>query len=559
MESIKSLTHHGVLFPKEYKFQNFQFSSKLSPLAEEMLYSYASKIETEYVKKPEFNINFYSCLKKELTVQQQKLKFPDDFKKLFDEMNKYRDEHSVKNLTKEQKEERKQISDENKKKYGFAKVNGIKEPLGNYTVEPPSIFIGRGDSPYIGLWKYKTEPEDVIINFIPEKESDKPPSPPKGHKWKEIISNPNITYIARYIEVIGKDDKLQPILKNPKEVRFASTSSITSKSDLKKYEKADTLLDNWDKVQKYIREGIDSDDKNTRECALIAWLIQYTSIRIGSEETENGVVGASTLKVKNVKIEETENNKNENIKEAKQLFGGNKFYILHLNFIGKDSIEYSNSFIIPLYVASALKKILKYKKENCKDNEKFEELMIFDVNANQVNQFLGECLPGLTAKVFRTAWAKKVLLEIYKPNDFVKNWPDEYKVLKLRILILDVSLRLNHKKTTKTILNNVLEKLNNQIIKEAEKLELLKEKLKDIKTDKSKKNMKERIKKLEWKIKILQLKIEFAEKSYGINLSTALTNYINPKVIYDICKSKNIKLDKIYNKGLMERFKNIFK
>ena len=190
---------------------------------------------------------------------------------------------------------------------------------------------------------------------------------------------------------------------------------------------------------------------------------------------------------------------------------------------------------------------------------KKEDEMLFDVNANQVNQFLSECLPGLTAKVFRTAWAKKVLLEIYKPNDFVKAWPDEYKVLKLKILILDVSLRLNHKKTTKTVLNNVLDKLNNQLMKEVEKLEELKKKLKDTKSDKAEKNMKERIKKLDWKIKTLQLKIEFAEKSYGINLSTALTNYINPKVIYEICKSKNIKLDKIYNKGLMERFKNIFK
>ena len=194
----------------------------------------------------------------------------------------------------------------------------------------------------------------------------------------------------------------------------------------------------------------------------------------------------------------------------------------------------------------------------CMKNKKPDD-KIFNVNAKQVNDFLNIALPGLTAKVFRTAWAKKVLLEIYKPNDFVKAWPDEYKVLKLKILILDVSLRLNHKKTTKTILSDVLDKLNNQLLKEVDKLNELKEKLKDVKTDKTKKNIKERIKKMEWKIKTLQLKIEFTEKSYGINLSTALTNYINPKVIYEICKSKGIKIDKIYNKGLMERFKNIFK
>ena len=360
---MKSLTHHGVLFPPEYEFQNFQPDLKLSPLAEEMLYCYASKIETEYVKKPEFNINFYSCLKHELNSSQLKLKFPDDFKKLFNEMNKYREKHSVKNMTISQKEERKNKSELIKKKYGFAKVNGIKEPLGNFNVEPPSIFIGRGDSPYIGLWKYRVQPEDVIINYIPEKENDKPPEPPKGHKWKEVISNPNITYIARYIETIGKDENSQAILKNPKEVRFAATSSITSAADLKKYEKADKLLDNWDKVQKYIREGIESDDETIRECALIAWLIQYTSIRIGSEETENGVVGASTLKVKNVKIEDYEN-KDKELEINKKLFGSSKCFILHLNFLGKDSIEYDNSFIIPSYIASRLTKSMKNTLEN---------------------------------------------------------------------------------------------------------------------------------------------------------------------------------------------------
>ena len=519
---IHSLTHNGVLFPPEYSPQHI---FNLSPLAEEMLYAYSSKLETEYVSKPEFNINFYSCLKRELNEEQLKMKFPDDFGKIFNKLNKYREE--LKLSKKSEDEGKKELI---KKKYGFAKVNGVKEPLGNFNVEPPGIFMGRGDSPYIGLWKYRVQPEDVIINFIPATQNDKAPAAPKGHTWKEVINNPDITYIARYIETVGKDSTGKPILKNAKEVRFGSTSSIISASDLKKYEKADLLLENWQRVQTYIMSGIDSSDDTIRECALIAWLIQYTSIRIGSEETENGVVGASTLKVENVKIENAQ-------------FNGKKAFILHLNFIGKDSISYSNSFIIPAKIAKSLKK----SAAGHKTSEK-----LFTVSANQVNQFLSECLPGLTAKVFRTAWAKKVLLEIYKPSEFVKSWPDDYKVLKLKILILDVSLRLNHKKTTKTVLSNTLEKLNDQLNKLSEKLELLK-------AANRTEAMKSRIKKLEWKIKTQQLKIVLAEKSYGINLSTALTNYINPKVIYDICKSKGIKLEKIYNKTLMERFKNVFK
>lgn len=489
---IKSLVHNGVLFPKEYEPK--YFDKKLSPLAEEMLYNYALKYNSEYVKDTIFNNNFYSCLKLELPKEYLTKKFPDDYKQLILKIVNYTNSHK---LTDEQKLANKEIREKNKKKYGFAKVNGIKEPLGNYNVEPPGIFIGRGNNSYMGLWKYRIYPKDVIINFIPEKETDKVPKPNIKGEWKDIIHNNNITYIARYIENIGN------ILDNPKEVRFGSTSTIIQKSDLEKFEKGNELLNNWEKVQKHIIKNI-----QTSECALIAWLIQFTSIRIGSEETENGVVGASTLKVKNINIKDD---------------------ILQLNFSGKDSIEYNNTFKVPKYIINAFNKIIKDKKED--DN-------LFSVSSKQVNEFLNECLPGLTAKVFRTAWAKKLMLD--NPIEIKKSWPVDYKAMKLKIQILDVSLRLNHKKTTKVVLNDVLKKLNDRLECEIEKLKTARDKVKQ-----------------EWKIKTLRLKIEFVEKSYGINLNTALTNYIDPRIIKDICKNKGIPLNKIYPETLLERFKKI--
>jgi DNA topoisomerase-1 len=496
---IESLSHNGIVFPKEYESHNLILENdKLKPLAEEMLYCYSirnfNSLNSDQLKL--LNENFYSCLKNELTKSQQKIKFPNDFKTILDELA-----HFKKELTKEEKEIKRAEMDKIKKKYGFAIVNGKKEALGNYFVEPPSIFVGRGDCPYLGFWKYRVYPEDVTINVI----NSEPPKPPKGHKWKDI-TNKDVTYIAFYNIKVGNDIYIR------KEVRFAATSSIISDSDSHKFEKSKKLLENWDDVQHKIREALDSEDQKIKECALISWLIQYTSIRIGSEETDNGVVGASTLKCKNIKI------KNDTT--------------LNLNFIGKDSINYNQDFEVPKYIISALKKCLKGKNEN--DD-------LFEVTYTDVNKFLNDILEGLTAKVFRTAWAEKLLIENYKPNDIKKSWPTDYKVLLLKILLTKVSLMLNHKKTTTKILDDSLNKIKEQIEKANTKIE-------SIKDEKKKEKQK-------WKIKTLELKYEFVKLSFGFNLSTALTNYINPEIVKNICKDKDIPLDKIYSKALIERFK----
>lgn len=83
------------------------------------------------------------------------------------------------------------------------------------------------------------------------------------------------------------------------------TSDVKKNADQKKYEKALKLIKNWDTVEKYIFNGLKSSNKKTREAAAIAWLIQNTAIRVGNERGEfesQEVVGASTLKIKNIEL-----------------------------------------------------------------------------------------------------------------------------------------------------------------------------------------------------------------------------------------------------------------
>ena len=497
---MKSLVHNGLVFPPKYTPQNFKLiiNGKIysfSDLAEEMLYCYVSKLDRSFNisvmldDKERYNNNFYQCLKQELTEEQRKLRFPYDFQPLFRDIKDYQIHAKPTKL------------EIDKTKFGYALVNDVKEPLGNYIVESPNIFIGRGDSIYSGYWKYRVNPEDVLINFISK--TVEPPKPPYG-KWRKVVSNPNITYVARYFVNIGMNDDKTFIASKAKEVRFSPSSSIIHKADLTKYDKAEALLKNWNKITDYITKPLidyKNTDKKTLECALVSWLILYTSIRIGNDLEDYNTVGASTLLVNNIKLEST----------------NNKYY-LKLHFLGKDSIEYNQVFEVPDYIFKSLESLIKNKKPTDK---------IFDVSSSGVNKFLDNCLPNITAKVFRTAWAQRVLMEEYSlfKSKFDKT-SVENRTLQLKLLILKVSKKLNHRKTDTTSLET--------------KLNVIKSKI-DKCTDEAKR-------------KTLQLKYDYINESFGINVVTTLSNYINPVYVKKICNELDIPLTKIYTSSLIKRF-----
>lgn len=481
MPKFKTLEHNGVIFTQPFKPNGRKLNNEpLTPLAEEMLYQFTGKLETVYVNNPTFIKNFYKCLKPELTETQQLLKFPDDYQQLFSELKQDIQEH--KEHMESTKEERKQRSVELKEKYGFAYVDGVKQPLGNYIIEPPGIYVGRGNSPLMGLWKYRTEQKDIVLNYVGQ-------NPPPGD-WK-IEHNRNVLYIAYYNIDVGH------ITQKRKEIRFGTKSNITAERDKLKFKKSKKLLNKWDEIQNTIL----SDVEKGIEEALIAWLIQYTSIRIGTErdntESEN-VVGASTLKVKNIIILSDTSFK--------------------LKFIGKDSIEFCETYTdINYVVIASLKKLIADKSKN--EN-------LFGVNAKDVNRYLDSLLPGLTAKVFRTAWASKLILEEIKGLH-------KLTLEQLKAILIKVSKKLNHRKAITQGDKNTIEKLKTKI----EELE------QTAKTKKQRERLKE-----------LKKKLKFKKDSLGMNINTALTNYINPVLIFDICKRFEIDVSKIYNKGLLERF-----
>jgi DNA topoisomerase-1 len=547
---FKTLVHNGVVFPPDYEPKGYTLNGEKIPntgddSAEEMLWHYASKLGTEYVKAPVFNPNFYSCLKPTLTEGLKRLKFPEDFMPVLKQMVK--DNEALKEkkaeYNKAHKADIEKEKEERKEKYGSAILDGKAQPVA-YMVEGPGIFIARGEAPLLGMWKYRTRPEDITINYVGPKENE--PPAPEGHKWGYIEHNRNAMHIAIYVVNIGnRTEKI-------KELRFGNSSDVKANADQKKFAKAAKLLCHMKEMEAHIRNGMESPDERRKQCALISWLIQTTGIRVGGEKNvalEADTVGASTLKKENIWYE-----------------NGN----LRLHFIGKDSVPYDNTISAPAYVGKAIERLRKNKNAG---------EQIFDVDATNVKDFLSECVDGCTPKLFRTAIASKLLVDAFKEQKVTKGMSIREKLHAFDMANLAVAKKLNHKKALPKNFDAQLEKLDTQIQAAIDKAEETTSKvefnLKKIRSDIARanknfegdvlktalKNLKEKeakekakLAKAEEKVTALKEKRDFKGQTGDIAISTSRTNYCTPEIAYSICNDLDIPIEKIYTKTLREKF-----
>ncbi len=67
-------------------------------------------------------------------------------------------------MTKEEKTALKEENERILEEYGVCTLDGHKEKIGNFRIEPPGLFRGRGDHPKMGMLKKRIGPGDVIIN-----------------------------------------------------------------------------------------------------------------------------------------------------------------------------------------------------------------------------------------------------------------------------------------------------------------------------------------------------------------------------------------------------------
>lgn len=231
-------------------------------------------------------------------------------------MHAYFNEQSElrKNRTKEEKKQLKEEAEALVKEYGFCTIDGHKEKIGNFRIEPPGLFRGRGEHPKMGKLKKRVEAEDIIINC--SSDSLIPP-PPKGHKWREVRHVDSVTWLASWTENV--QNQVKYIMLNP-------SSKLKGEKDWQKYETARRLHKSIDKIRKEYQVDWKSKEMKIRQRAVALYFIDKLALRAGNEKDEDqaDTVGCCSLRVEHIKLHEAKDDKE---------------YVVVFDFLGKDSIR----------------------------------------------------------------------------------------------------------------------------------------------------------------------------------------------------------------------------
>jgi len=535
------LEHNGVAFPPDYVQRgiNIKILGEIFFLnrdQEELIYAWAKKKDTHYVKDPVFQSNFLSDFKKLIPDRIKSIQKIDDLD-MTEAFNLVDKELRIKEAEKIRikslpREERRRITHEKKLEkeklksiYGTAKIDGIEVDVANWLVEPPGIFMGRGLHPLRGRWKPRVSANDVILNLGEDA------SVPEG-PWKAIIHDHYSTWLASWTEnLTGKR----------KYVWLHDSSYLRQDNDKAKYDIAKKLENYIPAIEKeIINQMLYAKETTRKKVATVCYLIYKLAMRVGDEKDtdETDTIGASTLRVEHLRFPK--------INDKLQI---------EFNFLGKDSVPWQKTLEIFSPDTKALYEILLFfMKGKDKTDEIFE-----DITSSKVNKFLRSIdkdnLPNLTAKVFRTHIATAIVKEhlsapILKVN---KNESEFKKVYVAKIANLQAAITCNHKKgidPKNPASKKSWEKFEQSVANKKEKIKQIEIELKDKKwkTEIQKLKKEQRLEKLEF-----QLRLQQETKDY--NLGTSLRNYIDPRVFKSWCEYVNLDWTKIYTSTLQRKFK----
>lgn len=389
------MEHKGPVFappyiplPDHVVFEYNGKQIKLSQDAEEIAGFYAKMLEHDFTSKDVFNNNFFKDWRKSMTSKERE-KITDLKLCNFRKMHAYFQGISEANKQRT-KEEKAAIKAENEAlvdEYGYCTIDGHKEKIGNFRIEPPGLFRGRGEHPKMGMLKRRVMPEDIMINCS---KNSVIPVPPAGHRWKEVRHDNTVTWLASWTENV--QGQVKYIMLNP-------SSKLKGEKDWQKYETARRLHKHIDKIRNTYRDEWKSKEMRIRQRAVALYFIDKLALRAGNEKDEDqaDTVGCCSLRVEHIELHKELNGK-ENV--------------VVFDFLGKDSIRYYNE----VEVEKRVFKNLELFKENKKEGDD-----LFDrLNTVVMNEHLRDLMEGLTAKVFRTynaSWTLQCQLnEMTDPN-----------------------------------------------------------------------------------------------------------------------------------------------
>eukprot|EP00792_Barthelona_sp_PAP020_P012385 TRINITY_DN7038_c1_g1_i1.p1 TRINITY_DN7038_c1_g1~~TRINITY_DN7038_c1_g1_i1.p1 ORF type:complete len:847 (+),score=254.21 TRINITY_DN7038_c1_g1_i1:194-2542(+) len=614
----ETLEHNGVYFPPDYESHNVPIiydgqQIHLNAEAEEAATFWAETAHLEHVHKPLFQQNFFQDFKKLLPKNSPIKKFELlDFSLIIEHVNELREIR--KNRTKQEKDEIKEANALLREKYGIAIVDGERQEIGQFTVEPPGLFRGRGDHPLAGSIKARIMPEQVELNIGKEAAI---PKAPNGHEWCAIHHAPALEWLARYPN---------SVLSGMKYVRLKASSLWKTTNDIEKFEKARMFGEVIDTLRTEYSVLFESENKKERELAVCIYFIDKFAFRAGGErdlQEEADTVGVSTLKKGHIELTRDLPDRSDEepdvarwLAESEADFEG---AYVKFDFLGKDSVPYRRTHKVHEIVYKILEELVVGREDDA----------LFSVSASEMNKWLTGIMPGLTNKVIRTynasvtldrelwkdtpeehttnedllvAWFKKankhVAVVCNHQRNISQNYDDVTEKHADKISELDdrreqLIDRIQRRETDgylsddeyvwRKMTSKMIESYNNKMDDEIEleNLEVI-ESIDDVNpktyglneirrlgdTDKIYKfgivkhmtlnQAKSALEKVEKSMEKRSMNLEMRGTLRNVALTTSLTNYIDPRIVVSWCRRNDVHLRKIYTPILRTKFQWAF-
>mmetsp|Transcript_10338 Transcript_10338/g.10407 ORF Transcript_10338/g.10407 Transcript_10338/m.10407 type:complete len:829 (+) Transcript_10338:118-2604(+) len=451
----RKLEHTGIVFPPPYVRHNVPLLYDGKPIhsltkaQEELITFYAAMPDDgPQLGNPKtrtvFQNNFFADLKEILPPGHEIKKFEKcDFTRIREHLAIQKELRKA--ATQEEKLTKKADKESELEKQGFALIDGRLEKMGNFRMEPPGLFRGRGEHPKTGCLKARQAAESVTLNLSAD--SCVPICDVPGHAWQAVKHDSAVTWLCTWQENVQNQYKY---------VMLAASSSFKGKSDMEKYSKAILLTKHIEKVRKDYTKKIKSQDAATKQLGTAMWVIDKLALRVGGEkgEDEADTVGCCSLRVEHLSFNPDPNS-----------------YEIELEFLGKDSMLYKQNINYGVY-GDLGKLVYNNLKSFCKKKNKDKD--VFDNLTPQIlNKHLTSLMPGLTAKVFRTFNASITLEKELPTIEELEGLSVQEKVGRYNAANRSVAILCNHQKTVSKATEIMFENLN-------ERLEILKSQRDDL-------------------------------------------------------------------------------
>lgn len=593
-DSVKwtTLEHNGPYFPPPYAPINVPliYEGKellLEPEAEEVAGFFGALINTDHAANDIFRRNFFDdfCAVLEQVGSRHAGSIRSlercDFSRLHAHFERERE--GKRNAGKAEKEEAKSAKKAIDEHHGYCLLDNRKEKVGNFRIEPPGLFRGRGKHPKAGKLKLRVKPEQVTINVSG---GARVPDPPAGHQWAAVQHDNTVTWLATWTENVNRSQKY---------IYLAATSSLKGQSDFKKFETARELTKHVDKIRAMNREELHSKEMFIRQRATALWLIDHLALRAGNEkgDDEADTVGCCSLRLEHVQLRPP----------------GTVVF----DFLGKDSIRYYRELEVDPQIVKNLAIFMKPPKVSTDP--------IFDrLNTSMLNKYLGDLMPGLTAKVFRTYNASHTFQRELDAGTPAEATPGE-KVLAFNRANRQVAILCNHQRSIPKTHGQAMERLKEKMgtlkyqrrlirtrLKElvprkehrdidgldddesdlepakVERLMLEREQekrtkqqaneegsqsaspgkstgkdvvedLKQKTANASRETLEKRLTAVADRISALRHQITDRDENKTTSLGTSKTNYLDPRITTAWCRRHGVAVEKMLNKSLREKFK----